>query len=267
MIGAAMAAALAATGPTVAIPGRFYAPQHMQVLAGETVTWRNDDTSDHTVTSTDAGFDSGRVGGGSTFAFTFNTPGVYEYNCTIHRYMRGTVEVDTLRLTPPPAPVAAGAPARLEGQAPAGTGEVTLQRLGGGAVATTTPDDAGRFAFTVTADAPARYVATAGDLRSGEAPLAVAPRLVLTARRTGRRVRAQVSASPAQARARVVLERYVAERFGWVRVRAATLGARSSAAFTIEPMRRVRLRARLAKPVGGWAPAVSRTAAVAAARR
>jgi len=129
------------------------------------------------------------------------------------------------------------------------------------------PDAAGRFRFTVVADGPARYRARAGDLLSGEARLDVAPQVTLNARRTGRRVRAQVAVAPAQPGARVVLERYVAERFGWVRLRAATLNGRSSAAFTIGPVGRISLRARLAMPIGPWAPAVSRPAAVAAAPR
>jgi hypothetical protein len=72
-------------------------------------------------------------------------------------------------------------------------------------------------------------------------------------------------ATPAQARARVVLERYVAERYGWVRLRAATLDARSSATWTLRAAAKIQLRARLAKPVGGYATAVSRSAAAAAA--
>jgi plastocyanin len=264
---AVMAAAMAmpgggAAGPTVAVPGRFYAPQQLNVLAGQTVTWRNDDTSDHTVTSPDAGFDSGRIGHGGTFSFTFDQPGVYEYACTIHRYMKGTVEVDTLGLQTPD-PVVAGGMAMLHGAAPPGTGTVTLLRLvAGGATepaGTALPDGAGAFAFTVPADAPARFRAESGELRSGEARLDVAPRLVLSARRVrGRRVSAHVSASPGQARGRVVLERYVAERYGWVRVRAATLGRDSASTFTVGPVqRRISLRARLAKPVGGYAAGVS----------
>lgn len=264
MIAAVMAAAMAMPGaaagePVVAVPGRFYAPQQLNVLAGQTVTWRNDDTSDHTVTSPDAGFDSGRIGHGGTFSFTFATPGVYEYACTIHRYMKGTVEVDTLGLQTP-APVTAGGMAMFVGAAPPGTGTVTLERLGSAAPAgTAQPDASGRFTFTVMADAPARFRATAGSLSSGEARLDVAPRLSLTARRVrGRRVSARVSAAPAQPRARVVLERYVAERYGWVRMRAATLSARSDASWTVGPVRRrISLRVRLAKPVGGFAPGVS----------
>jgi plastocyanin len=253
----------------VAIPGRFYAPQQTSVLVGQPVTWRNDDAVDHTVTSPDAGFDSGRVGHGATYSFTFARPGSYEYHCTIHRYMRGTVHVDTLALHAPAEPTAVGAAARLDGLAPAGTGEVTLERQvpGGGfepAAATTAGAD-GRYAFTVAADAPARFRARAGDLLSGEARLDVAPRLALTARRASGRVRARVVVSPAQARGRVVLERYVAERYGWVRVRAATLDARSAASWTLRAASRIQLRARLAGPVGGYAPAVSSPAAAAAA--
>jgi len=259
---AAMAMPGAADGPLVAVPGRFYAPQQLNVLAGQTVTWRNDDTSDHTVTSPDAGFDSGRIGHGGTFSFTFEQPGVYEYACTIHRYMKGTVEVDTLGLQTP-APVTAGAMAMFHGAAPAGTAAVTLVRLlPGGATApagSAVPDAAGAFAFTVPADAPARFRAEAGSLRSGEARLDVAPRLTLTARRVrGRRVSAHVVATPAQPRARVVLERYVAERYGWVRLKTGTLSAASSASFGVGPVRRgISLRARLARPVGGYAAGVS----------
>ena len=264
MIAAAMAAAMAmpggaADGPVVAVPGRFYAPQQVNVLVGQTVTWRNDDTSDHTVTSPQAGFDSGRVGHGGTFSFTFEQPGVYEYACTIHRYMKGIVEADTLGLQTPP-PVVAGGMAMFQGAAPPGTGTVTLERLGSPEPAgTAQPDAAGRFTFTVAADQPARFRATAGGLRSGEARLDVVPRLTLVARRVrGGRVSARVSASPAQPRARVVLERYVTERYGWVRVRAATLSGQSATSFVVGPVRRrISLRARLARPVGGFASGVS----------
>jgi plastocyanin len=253
----------------VAIPGRFYAPQQTSVLVGQAVTWRNDDTADHTVTSSDAGFDSRRVGHGSTFAFTFDRPGSYEYHCTLHRYMRGTVHVDTLALHAPATPVIIGETASLRGEAPAGAAEVTLERQAAGGsfepTATTSADAAGRFAFTVTADAPARYRARSGALLSGEARLDVAPRLTLTTRRSGRLVLARVGAAPAQAGARVVLERYVTERYGWLRLRAATLDARSTAVFTVRPAGSIRLRARLARPAGGYAPAVSQPATGAAA--
>ena len=108
----------------VAIPGRFYAPQQTSVLVGETVTWRNDDAVDHTVTADDRSFDSGRVGKGGEYSFTFQQPGSYAYHCTIHRYMRGTVSVDTMSLRAPALPTTVSGAARFDGLAPAGTGEV-----------------------------------------------------------------------------------------------------------------------------------------------
>jgi hypothetical protein len=183
--------------------------------------------------------------------------------------MRGTVNVDTMALHAPALPTTVSDAARFDGLAPAGTGEITVERQApGGAFApftTVTPDAGGNFAFSVPADGPARFRARTDTLLSGEARLDVAPLVALTVRRSGGRVRARVVATPAQPRGRVVLERYVAERYGWLRVRAATLDARSSASWTLRAAAKIELRARLAKPVGGYAAAVSRSAAAAAA--
>lgn len=79
----------------------FY-PEDLTVAAGTTVTWRNDDAVVHTVTSgssngtigeADGLFDSGLFAGGETFAYTFTEPGTYEYFCTPHPWMHGTVTV------------------------------------------------------------------------------------------------------------------------------------------------------------------------------
>lgn len=45
----------------------------------------------HQVTS-EGRFDSGITGGG-TYSHTFDEPGTYEYTCSVHRYMTGTVTV------------------------------------------------------------------------------------------------------------------------------------------------------------------------------
>lgn len=63
------------------------------VTAGTTVTITNDDTADHTWTSTTGAFDSGTLGPGETFEFTFDTPGDYEFFCAIHPGMTGMVTV------------------------------------------------------------------------------------------------------------------------------------------------------------------------------
>ncbi len=68
-----------------------FVPKAITVRAGQTVRWTNRDFPPHTVTSgnpedTDKGvlFDSGTLGVGKAFEYTFETPGTYEYFCTYH---------------------------------------------------------------------------------------------------------------------------------------------------------------------------------------
>lgn len=71
-----------------------FKPENYTVKAGTMVTWFNGDATTHTVTSTTAGvFDSGNLGSGHTYSFTFNTPGTFNYYCVIHPNMKGTIIV------------------------------------------------------------------------------------------------------------------------------------------------------------------------------
>jgi plastocyanin len=71
-----------------------YNPNPVEVKVGETVTWINDDSGRHTVTSKDDGvFDSGIMGKGQSFSYTFDKAGEYPYYCTLHPNMVGTVVV------------------------------------------------------------------------------------------------------------------------------------------------------------------------------
>jgi plastocyanin len=86
------------TGPdykpgTVTIKDFAYSPDTITVAIGTTVTWTNEDSVNHTVTSQTGLFDSGPLSNGKTFSFTFNTAGDYEYHCTIHPSMVGHVIV------------------------------------------------------------------------------------------------------------------------------------------------------------------------------
>jgi plastocyanin len=91
-----------------AAPG--YAPDNVTVVIGvnNTVVWTNGDTAnggtDHTVTSVSvpggaSPFDSGIMAEGANFTQTFTVPGTYEYHCTIHSWMTGTVVVLASRTT------------------------------------------------------------------------------------------------------------------------------------------------------------------------
>ena len=79
----------------VTIDNFAFSPANITVKKGTTVTWTNKDSATHTVTSTSgpASFDSGNLPNGKTYSFTFNTAGTYQYHCTIHSGMTGTVTV------------------------------------------------------------------------------------------------------------------------------------------------------------------------------
>ncbi len=72
---------------------RAYAPDELTVQAGATVTWTNTDSEAHTSTSNIAGWDSGVVAPGASFSFQFPTAGTFQYHCTIHPSMVGSVVV------------------------------------------------------------------------------------------------------------------------------------------------------------------------------
>ena len=82
------------TGVTqVNIQNFAYQPANMQVRAGTTVTWTNQDNVPHSVTFKNGMKDSGLLSAGQSFNYTFNTPGTYQYYCTVHPYMVATVTV------------------------------------------------------------------------------------------------------------------------------------------------------------------------------
>lgn len=70
-----------------------FQPANMQVRVGTTVTWTNQDNVQHSVTFKNGMKDSGLLSQGQSFSYTFNTPGTYQYYCTVHPYMVATVTV------------------------------------------------------------------------------------------------------------------------------------------------------------------------------
>ncbi|MGW7821071.1 cupredoxin domain-containing protein [Streptomyces puniciscabiei] len=88
-------AATPVSADTVAIKNFAFSPATLRVKAGTTVTWTNQDTDAHTVTSTGPGgpLHSPALATHGTYTHTFTRPGSYAYVCTIHPFMTGTVEV------------------------------------------------------------------------------------------------------------------------------------------------------------------------------
>ena len=87
------AAAVAPQEVQVAIQDFAFSPQVLEIPVGTTVTWTNNDTSQHTATANDGSFDSGILAQGGTFSFTFDTPGTYDYICSLHPNMTGQIVV------------------------------------------------------------------------------------------------------------------------------------------------------------------------------
>jgi plastocyanin len=79
--------------------GQFYVPNSATISPNTSISWTNQDTSSHTITSGDfttgpsGQFDSGLLDTGATFTHQFTAPGVYTYYCTIFPFMSGTVNV------------------------------------------------------------------------------------------------------------------------------------------------------------------------------
>ncbi len=77
-----------------------YIEAETMVSVGGTVTWTNDDTAAHTVTSgtptdgPDGVFDSSIIMSGATFEHTFEEAGEYDYFCIVHPWMTGKITVE-----------------------------------------------------------------------------------------------------------------------------------------------------------------------------
>jgi plastocyanin len=94
-------------GQTVALKLIAFKPERLSVPAGTAVSWKNEDASEHTVTSgtvnqgsggvttaVDNKFESGSLKQNASFAYTFTAPGTYSYFCKIHpATMRGEITV------------------------------------------------------------------------------------------------------------------------------------------------------------------------------
>ena len=100
----AIASAVRSTEPVMAtqeavVSMQFnrYAPEDVEVAAGTTVTWVNEDYDSgewHNVIHEFGSFASESFGPGSAFSVTFTIPGVYGYYCDLHEGMYGRIFVE-----------------------------------------------------------------------------------------------------------------------------------------------------------------------------
>ena len=93
---AGSSASNAPAGPnTIVIKNFMFQPMSLTVSPDAKVSVTNDDTVAHTLTATGSrAFDTGDVAPGKTVTFTAPaTAGTYDYICSIHQYMQGTLIV------------------------------------------------------------------------------------------------------------------------------------------------------------------------------
>jgi plastocyanin len=64
------------------------------VGVGDTVTVTNDDSVAHTWTAADGDFDSGSLAEGESFEHTFDEAGEYDFFCSVHPDMTGSITVE-----------------------------------------------------------------------------------------------------------------------------------------------------------------------------
>jgi plastocyanin len=85
----------AAGGTRITIKDFTFGPADLTVRPGAKVTVVNEDSAAHTVTATGAKpFDTGTIGPGRTATFTAPAKtGSYDYLCTIHPSMKGSLTV------------------------------------------------------------------------------------------------------------------------------------------------------------------------------
>ena len=76
-----------------------YIPPNIVVEKGKSVTWLNEDSSFHSVTSgfypePSGLFDSGHLDPYQSYTLSFDEYGVYDYFCTLHPWMKAQVIVE-----------------------------------------------------------------------------------------------------------------------------------------------------------------------------
>lgn len=79
-------------GAQVSVVNFAFEPSEVSISVGESVTWTNDGSGRHTTTAND-GLWNQQLGAGESFTEIFDTAGTFDFFCSIHPAMTGTVTV------------------------------------------------------------------------------------------------------------------------------------------------------------------------------
>ena len=106
-------AAVQAADSTVDMRGNAFGPSELTIQAGDSVTWTNKDAAIHDAAALDGSWTTPKLNINEEATLAFDTAGTFEYRCTIHPQMRGTLTVAAAAAGPtqPPTDTAPAAPA------------------------------------------------------------------------------------------------------------------------------------------------------------
>jgi plastocyanin len=230
-----------------------YGPSQLDVLPGTVVTWSNASSRTHTVTADDGSFDSGHLGPAARFRVTFSRPGTYRYHCTIHASITGEIDVRRLILTGlPTAAVPVGDTVDFSGVTTHAGEPIRIERRVRGSafttVARTKASADGSWHVGVPATVTGDYRAAAGADASEVRRLLVGVRTVhVRPTRNG----VTVEVTPSAPYARILVEVYRRERFGWWPTARRRLDYVSEARIPVRGSVRVRV---VLVDRDGWTP-------------
>ena len=78
---------------TVVIDATTFAPKFLHAKVGDRIVWVNKDLLVHTATAKRGAFDSKEIPAGKSWSFTASATGQFDYKCTLHPTMKGTLLV------------------------------------------------------------------------------------------------------------------------------------------------------------------------------
>ena len=248
LAGVALAAAAPADAATVTvrIVRAGFSPSAVTINAGDTVVWRNADTTNHQVVADSGAFASPIMRPGATYSFTFRTAGTFRYRDALEPSERGRVVV---RGPPPSVSLAASAPIVIAGQTITLTGVVSSRRAGESVtlyhaphgqtsliqLAVVLSGSGGTFTYTTTPSILTSYEARWRNTMSAQVAVQVKPRVTFLPQ--GRRFYARVLAPNASFAGRFVYLQRRSALGQWVSIRKLVLGPRSGRIFTLPRLR------------------------------
>jgi plastocyanin len=231
---------------TVRIVKAGFSPTAVTIDFGDTVVWRNADTTNHQVVADSGAFASPILRPGQTFSFTFRTAGTFRYRDALEPSERGRIVV---RGPPPSLSLAASQPMVVAGQTITLTGVVSTRRAGESVtlfhapygqtsliqLAVVLTGAGGTYSYATTPSILTSYEARWRSAISAQVAVQVKPRVTFLPR--GRRFYTQVSAPGASFFRRFVYLQRRSPLGQWVSVRKLVLGPRSGRIFSIPRLR------------------------------